>query len=111
MRPARCLQVTAADTELDQDIPLAILAVHDEGAGLLSNGRQLLERDTCAVRRADDDIADRLDVLAELGKKADDEVEPALALVDLGDGLPADGGLHDIVDVIDLQPIARILHG
>ena len=43
------------------------------------------------------------------GRPADGQVEPTLALVHLGDGLPADRCLNHGIDIADVQTIAATL--
>jgi hypothetical protein len=64
----------------------------------------LLERDARAFRRADEDIADAVDVLPKLREKANDQIEPPLAFIDLGNRLSANGGLHDSVHIRTSRP-------
>ncbi len=102
----RALEIAVAHTELDRDVPLVVLAVDDVGPRLRRQRGQLLERNTGAVRRADQDVADGFHVLPILRQKPDDEVEQPLAFVHFGDRLAADRRLHDGVHVRHLEPVS-----
>ncbi len=66
-------------------------------------------RDLRALLRSDRDVANRADAGAVRFEPADGEIEFALAFEDLGNRLPADGRLHDRLDVAGVQAIARDL--
>ena len=74
----------------------ALLLICDVGE--LAQGKVL------AIRRGDQQILDGVHVLAVRLLHADQQVELALSLNDLGSSLAADGGLHDGVDVIHIEP-------
>src|SRR3989442_6924633 len=95
----RPFQVASSDAELDRNVPFVVLAINDEGPGLGRDLRKLLQGDPRPIRRADLDLADRLKILAVLGQKAHDQVEPPLAFQDLRDGLSSDRRLHDRVHI------------
>ena len=95
----RALQIAVPHAEFDGNVALVVFPVDDESAGLGGNRRQLFQRNPGVVRCADQDVPDRVHVLAELRQKADHEVEPPLPLEDPGDGLPTDGGLDHGVHV------------
>ena len=73
------------------------------------NIRKLAQRNLLAGRRADEQIADLLRVLAELRLHAHDEIEQLFALNHLRGGLAAHRRLHDGFHVGDVDAVARDL--
>ncbi len=102
-------QIAAAHAEFDRNVPLVVLPVDDEGTGLFRNRRQLFDGNPRAVRRADQNAPDAVDVPPVFRQKPHDQIEPLLPFVHLRDGLPADRRLDDVVHVADLQPVPRAL--
>ena len=71
----------------------------------IANGRQIADRDLLARRRGDQNVADRLRRLAELGLQPHDQIEQFLALNDLRRRLPAHGGFNEAIHVGDIDPV------
>ena len=103
----RAREVAPADAELHRRVPDAVLAVDDRRALDDLDVGDLPERDVRAVGRRHGDLADGLEAHPVLRLPAHGQVEELLALVHLGDRLPADGRLDDRVDVARVEAVAR----
>src|SRR5580765_2089545 len=101
------LEVTIPHTELDRNIPLIVLAIDHEGAGLRRDRSHLLQGNARSIRGADQDITDRIDILPKLRKKPDDKIEQPFSFIYLRHSLASNGGLHHGIHIRHSQPIAR----
>src|SRR5262249_1045514 len=96
----------ASHAELDRYVPLIVLAVYIRRARLQLDVAQLAQRNLRSRWRGNQDVLDRLNVLAIARQQSNDQREMALAFIDVGDGLAADRRLHDGIHVARRQPIA-----
>ncbi len=100
-------EVASAHAELDGDVAASAFVIDHEGSVAEGDVGDGAEGNLIAVGSGDEDSADGLGRVAELRRVANGEVEAAVAVDDLRDGRAADGGLHDVVDVLRLEAEAR----
>src|SRR5579862_8977597 len=98
-------EVSAAHTELHRDIAAAILAIDHESAFAQGNVGHLGERNAAAVRRGQQDVANRFGSAAEFRLIANDEVEATITFEDLRRGKSADGCLNRGIQVRSHQTV------
>ena len=100
-------QVAPAHGVLDGDVALAAFAIDFLGAVVGGDFGQLRERDALAGGRKQANILDGLAGIAILLLIAQGHVEARFALLHLGDGVGADGGLDGVLNVGDVDAPAR----
>src|SRR5207247_9377651 len=98
-------QVALAHAPLDADAALVALSQDLPQPLRLEELRELRERDPFAARRADGERLERRERVRRR-REPHGQVEPALALEDLGHHPAARGPLDRVLDVLDVEAVA-----
>src|SRR5207247_4630998 len=102
----RTFKIAPANAELDREIASIPFSIDEGSAGLLVDIRHLTQRNVTAWS-VDGDIRDVFRRAPIFRKKTHDNIEAPLAIQHLSHGLPANGRLHDAVNVVREASITR----
>src|SRR5262249_51339267 len=103
----RAPQIAAADAVLDRNVARVPLAIDLVGAVGNGDSAQLRQRHALAGRCGEPDAFNRIGRVAILGQVAHHQVVASFAVEHLAEHRAADGGLHGVLDVADVDLVAR----
>ena len=105
--PDRAAQIAPADAVLYRDIALIGLAINFRSPVFHLDIAKLRQRDPLAARREQANILDRVHLIAVLGQIAQYQIVSPLFLQDLGERIATHGGLNRILNIRDVDLVAR----